>query len=114
MAFAIVLLLILAASLIFHFVSPWGSTTVASNWGSIDSTLELTAIICGIFFVGMNLFMAWTVIKYRYRPDARADYEPENKKLEWWLISITSIGSSIPRPSSSGFRNASLALTIRQ
>jgi len=36
--------------------------------------------------------MAWCVYKYRYRPDRRADYEPENHRLEWWLTGITSAG----------------------
>ena len=30
--------------------------------------------------------------KYRYRADRRADYEPENNKLEWWLTWITAAG----------------------
>jgi cytochrome c oxidase subunit 2 len=36
--------------------------------------------------------MAWCIYKYRYRPDRRADYEPENHRLEWWLTGITSVG----------------------
>ncbi len=30
--------------------------------------------------------------RYRYREGALAHYEPENKKLEWWLTGLTSIG----------------------
>ena len=36
--------------------------------------------------------MAYSVYKFRYRPDRRADFEPENKKLEGWLTGITAVG----------------------
>jgi cytochrome c oxidase subunit 2 len=36
--------------------------------------------------------MAYCVWRYRYRPDRRAEYEPENKKLEWRLTWLTSLG----------------------
>jgi len=40
----------------------------------------------------VNLFLAWVVRRYRHKKNERADYEPENKKLEWWLMGITTIG----------------------
>jgi cytochrome c oxidase subunit 2 len=43
-------------------------------------------------FVAVSLFTAWAVIRYRYRKEARAAYEPENKKLEWQLLIVTTIG----------------------
>ena len=92
MAVAIIMALIVVASVLFHILSPWQQTELASNWGSIDDTLLITAIICGIFFVGILLFMAYAIYRYRHREGHRAHYEPENKKLEWWLISITSVG----------------------
>ena len=36
--------------------------------------------------------MAYALIRYRYRKEARAAYEPENKKLEWWLLVLTTVG----------------------
>src|SRR3989454_10701805 len=36
--------------------------------------------------------MAYCVIRYRYKKGKRADYEPENKKLEWWLTGLTTVG----------------------
>ncbi|TQV86771.1 c-type cytochrome [Exilibacterium tricleocarpae] len=92
MAVAIIMALIVVASVLFHILSPWQQTELASNWGTIDDTLLITAVICGIFFVGILLFMAYAIFRYRHREGHRAHYEPENKKLEWWLISITTVG----------------------
>ena len=36
--------------------------------------------------------MAHCVIRYRHRDGNRADYEPENRKLEWWLAIVTAVG----------------------
>jgi cytochrome c oxidase subunit 2 len=36
--------------------------------------------------------MAWVIIKYRHKKGRLAHYEPENTKLEGWLIGITSVG----------------------
>jgi len=36
--------------------------------------------------------MAYCVLRFRYRPDQRSEYKPEDKKLEWWLTGITTIG----------------------
>ncbi|MGI9284136.1 MAG: cytochrome c oxidase subunit II, partial [Pseudomonadales bacterium] len=93
MTFGIILILIVVGSILFHFLSPWGATPLASNWGTIDDTLVITTVITGIFFVAINIFMAYAVIRFRHRGDGRrAAYEPENKKLEWWLIAITTVG----------------------
>ena len=92
MAIAVILILIVVGSVLFHLLSPWQLTPAASNWGSIDTTLLITLIITGIFFVAVTLFMAVAVIRFRHREGRRAAYEPENKKLEWWLIGVTSVG----------------------
>jgi cytochrome c oxidase subunit 2 len=36
--------------------------------------------------------MAGAVFLYRHRQGRRAEYSPENKKLEWWLTILTSVG----------------------
>src|SRR3546814_2958674 len=36
--------------------------------------------------------MAYGVFRFRHRPGIRAAYEPENKKLEWWLSIGTGVG----------------------
>lgn len=92
MLVAIALIVLIVASVLFHFLSPWYFTPLASNWGTIDDTIAITFWVTGIVFVAVNLFMAVAVIRYRYRANARALYEPENKKLEWWLLGITSVG----------------------
>jgi cytochrome c oxidase subunit 2 len=79
-------------SVLFHFLSPWYFTPIASNWSTIDDTISITFWVTGFVFVAINLFMAYAVIRYRYRKDRRAAYEPENKKLEWWLTGLTTVG----------------------
>jgi cytochrome c oxidase subunit 2 len=92
MPIAIAVILLVIGSLLFHFLSPWQLTPIASNWGSMDTTIELTFWVTGIVFVACNLFMAWAIIRYRHKPGQKAKYEPENKKLEVWLTVLTTIG----------------------
>ncbi|MFT4937680.1 MAG: cytochrome c oxidase subunit 2 [Paraglaciecola sp.] len=92
MGIAVALILIVIGSVVFHFLSPWQMTPLASNWGSIDDTMLITLIITGIVFIAVNFFIAFAVIKYRHDKNRKAKYEPENKKLEIWLTVITSIG----------------------
>lgn len=92
MAMAVALILIVAASLLFHFVNPWWTTPLASNWQRMDDMLTITLVITGLFFVAINVFIVYTLLRYRHRDGHRAAYEPENKKLERWLIVITSLG----------------------
>jgi len=92
MPFAVVLILLVVGSLLFHLLSPWTFTELASNWGMVDVTIDITLIVTGIVFVAVNLFMAYCVIRFRYKKGARATYEPENKKLEIILTSLTAVG----------------------
>ena len=92
MAMAIILVLIVIASVLFHILAPWHAAPPASNWGSIDTTLFITLIISGIFFIAITVFMAVAVMRFRHKEGARAAYQPENKKLETWLIIVTSVG----------------------
>ena len=92
MLVAILMILVAAGTVIFHVVSPWWWTPIASNWGYIDDTITLTFWITGVVFIAVILFMAYCIIKFRYKEGNRAEYEPENKKLEWWLTGLTSIG----------------------
>ncbi len=92
MAIAIVIILLVIGSVIFHLMSPWYFTEIASNWGIIDDTVSITFWVTGIVFIIANLFMAYAIIKYRHRKGHKAKYEPENKKLETWLTVVTTIG----------------------
>jgi len=92
MAIAIALVVLLAGSIIFHFMSPWQLTELASNWGSIDNTINISFVVTGLVFAAVNLFMAYAIIRYRYKNNTRSQYEPENKKLELWLTVVTTLG----------------------
>ncbi|MDZ7644684.1 MAG: cytochrome c oxidase subunit II [Woeseiaceae bacterium] len=92
MPLAVVLILLVVGSLVFHFLSPWTFTPLASNWGQIDFTIDVTFVVTGFVFVAVNLFMAWCVIRYRARAGSKANYDPENQKLEWILTVVTTIG----------------------
>jgi len=92
MAIAVVLVLLVVGSILFHFLSPWWFTPIASNWSTMDDTVILTFWVTGTVFVAVNLFLAWAVLRYRHRKGQKAVYDPENKKLEWWLTIVTSVG----------------------
>jgi cytochrome c oxidase subunit 2 len=92
MAVALVLVLVAVGSVAFHLLSPWWWTPIASNWRYIDETINLTFWITGVVFAAIVLFMAYCVFRFRNRPGHRAAYEPENKRLEWWLTAATAVG----------------------
>ncbi|HEX5794076.1 MAG TPA: cytochrome c oxidase subunit II, partial [Rheinheimera sp.] len=92
MAITIILVLLVLGSIAFHFLSPWWFTPIASNWQSIDTTIEITFWVTGFVFVAVNLFLAYAVFRYRYNKNRSADYQPENKKLETWLTLFTTVG----------------------
>jgi cytochrome c oxidase subunit 2 len=92
MIMALALLLIVVASVLFHFFNPWWTTPLASNWRQMDDTLTITLVITGLFFVVINLFLAYTLLRFRHREGRRAAHEPDNKKLERWLIGGTTVG----------------------
>lgn len=92
MALALVLILLVVATVLFHFLSPWWFTPIASNWQTVDATVNVTFWVTGIVFILVNLFLAYAVYRYRHRAGQKAHYEPENKKLEWWLTGLTTVG----------------------
>jgi cytochrome c oxidase subunit 2 len=89
---ALALVLVGAGTVAFHFLSPWWWTPIASNWGYVDDTIIITFWITGIVFIAIIFFMAYCVYRYRHQEGRRAAYEPENKKLEWWLTGLTTVG----------------------
>ncbi|MGB2419964.1 MAG: cytochrome-c oxidase, partial [Luminiphilus sp.] len=92
MAAAIVLLVLVLGTVVFHALSPWYFTPIASNWSSMDSTVTLTFVVTGLAFVLVNVFIVYCLIKYRNKPDRRAEYEPESIKMESWLTILTTVG----------------------
>jgi cytochrome c oxidase subunit 2 len=92
MAIALVLVLIVVGSVLFHALSPWWWTPIASNWGYIDNTLVITFWITGAVFSAVVLFMAYCVYRFRHQEGRRAADEPESRKLESWLTVVTAVG----------------------
>jgi cytochrome c oxidase subunit II len=89
---ALVLVVVVAGSVLFHLLSPWWSTPIASNWHYIDNTVSLTFWITGFVFIAVVLFTAYCVYRFRHQEGRRAAYEPENDKLELWLTIATAVG----------------------
>ncbi|NNE82704.1 MAG: cytochrome c oxidase subunit II [Alphaproteobacteria bacterium] len=101
---AIIVVLVALGSLVFHLMTPWWSTEIASNWGSMDLTIDITFWVTGPAFIIIVLFVAYCIYKFRAQSGAaeaapnsnhKASYEPENKKLEVWLTVGTAIGVAI-------------------
>ena len=92
MTLAVVIFLLVVATIIFHFASPWWFTDIAADWGTIDLTINITFWVTGFVFIACNLFMAYCVWKFRAKEGHKAVYEPENHKLEAGLSIFTTIG----------------------
>jgi cytochrome c oxidase subunit 2 len=92
MAVALILLLVAIGSVLFHLYSPWWWTPIATNWAYIDHTISITFWITGFVFVAVIVFMAYCVFRFHHKEGRQAAYNPENKKLEWWLTIGTGIG----------------------
>ncbi|SFM32534.1 cytochrome c oxidase subunit II [Variovorax sp. OV329] len=93
MIIAWVLFAIVIGSVLFHIFNPWWVTPLASNWQAMDDTLTITVVITGLFFVAINLFVVYALLRFRHREgNPHAQAEPDNKKLERWLIAGTSVG----------------------
>src|SRR5437870_12733307 len=92
MAVALVMIVVALGSVLFHFLSPWWWTPIASNWRYIDSTIIITFWITGVVFVAVIAFMAYCIYRFRHQPGHTAHYEPETKRLEWALTIVTGPG----------------------
>ena len=92
MVVAFILLLVAIGSVVFHLLSPWWWTPIATNWSYIDHTLNITFWITGFVFTAVIAFMAYCVFRFHHKEGRQADYNPENKKLEWWLTVGTGVG----------------------
>ena len=87
-----IFLAVIVGSVLFHIFTPWYWTDVASNWGSMDDTITLTFWIGGGVFIAVCLFMVYCVIKFSYKEGRKAEYKPEDKKLETILTIATTLG----------------------
>ena len=91
MIIPIILVLVAVGSVLFHLLSPWWWTPIASNWNYIDGTIIITFWITGVAFVAVILFMSYCVFRFRHKEGRRAAYEPESKRLELWLTIGTAV-----------------------
>ncbi|MCB1672172.1 MAG: cytochrome c oxidase subunit II [Gammaproteobacteria bacterium] len=92
MALAVVIVILVVGSIIFHFASPWWFTDIAADWGTVDFVIDVTFWVTGFVFIAVNLFLAYCVWKFRQAPGHKAVYEPENSKLEVSLSVVTAVG----------------------
>jgi cytochrome c oxidase subunit 2 len=92
MAVAIAIAALVLFSIAFQLLTPWWQTPLASNWGSIDTALDVTMWVCGFFFIVLNMFLAFSIFRYRHRKGHRAHYNPESVALERRLTVWTAIG----------------------
>lgn len=92
MAIAIAIAALVLLSVAFQLLTPWWLTPLASNWTSIDTALRVTLWVCGAFFIILNLFLAFSIWRFRHRRGHRAHYNPESVTLERRLTVWTAIG----------------------
>lgn len=92
MMVVVALVAVVVGSVLFHTLSPWWWTPIASNWGYIDTTLVITFWITGVVFAAVILFMAYCVWRFRHRPGRKAEFDPENRRLELGLTVVTALG----------------------
>ena len=93
MAIALVLVLVVAGSILFHLFSPWWWTPIASNWDYIDHTIIITFWITGVVFAAVVLFMAYCVWRFRHREGQHA--RTTSRRTRGWnggSPSITGVG----------------------
>ena len=88
----IIFLLVIVGSVLFHIFTPWYWTDIASNWQGMDDTITLTFWVGGGVFVAVCLFMVYCVFRYSYKEGRKAEYKPEDKKLEKILTWATTLG----------------------
>ena len=88
----IIFFLVVLGSILFHIFTPWYWTDIASNWGAMDDTITLTLWVGGVVFIAVCLFMIYCVIKFSYKENRRAEYKPEDNKLEKILTIATTLG----------------------
>jgi cytochrome c oxidase subunit 2 len=92
MAIAIAIAALVLISIAFQLLTPWWLTPIASNWGSIDTALDITMWVCGLVFIVLNLFLAYSIYRYRHRKGHKAHYDPESVALERRLTVWTAVG----------------------
>jgi cytochrome c oxidase subunit II len=91
-ALAIALVVIVVGSVALTVSGLWWFTPLASNWGAIDTMMIITFVLTGVAFIGVNLFIAYTVVQHRHRDGRRGMFLADNPALERLLILGTTVG----------------------
>ena len=87
-----IFLAVIIGSVLFHIFTPWWWTDIASNWGAMDDTINLTFWIGGGVFILVCLFMVYCMFKFAYKDGRKVEYKPEDHKLEKILTVATTLG----------------------
>jgi len=87
-----IFLAVIIGSILFHIFTPWWWTDIASNWGAMDDTINLTFWIGGGVFILVCLFMIYCMFKFSYKDGRKVEYKPEDHKLEKILTVATTLG----------------------
>ena len=87
-----IFLAVIVGSILFHIFTPWWWTDIASNWGAMDDTINLTFWIGGGVFILVCLFMVYCMFKFSYKDGRKVEYKPEDHKLEKILTVATTLG----------------------
>ena len=87
-----IFLAVIIGSILFHIFTPWWWTDIASNWGAMDDTINLTFWIGGGVFILVCLFMVYCMFKFSYKDGRKVEYKPEDHKLEKILTVATTLG----------------------
>ncbi len=64
MIMAIALLVIVMGSLLFPFLNPWWTTSLASNWTPMADMLPIPRVTPGMFFVCLDLIFPYPLWTY--------------------------------------------------
>src|SRR5690606_4146320 len=86
------MLAVAVGSVVFHFLSPWWWSPIASNWGYIDQTIIITFWITGVAFTAIVVSLPSCSYRFGHQAGRRAAYEPESRRLEFWLTMGTAAG----------------------
>ncbi len=110
MAVAILLVLVAVASVLFHLLSPWWWTPIASNWSYIDDTITMTFWITGSGLLRRSSHSsAYCIFRFRHKEgQTGGTMSPKNNKLEWWLTIGTA--SRCRRDVGAGFGSSGISL----
>jgi len=99
----ILLLLAVAGCILFVFKPAWFPAAISAEALAYDRQFALTLWIAGVIFIGVQIVLAWVVIRGRNRRSA-ASSTSGNRRLEWTSLALTTVlfltlsllGSNLP------------------